>query len=431
MNYQETCSYLDHLPVFIPRKPAPGEELFNLDNIRILLKRLGNPEAKVPMVHVAGSNGKGSVCAYLTQILTESGLKTGFFSSPAITTRRDMIRIGNEIISRDDYARIISRIRSHAEAMEAAGEGSPSEFEIVTACAFTYFYENACRIAVIETGMGGRLDATNIIPAPALAVITPVSLEHTQVLGDTLSQIAGEKAGILKAGSRLLLCPQPEEAESVFLRTADALSIPVFRVPEAASVSFDDRGQDFVIEGMSEKFHTTLPAPYQIANAATAVKAALLLGQNGPAIPASALTEGVRKTSWPGRFEIVRRNPCVIVDGSHNPAGVKMLITSLDHLFPEKKIIFITGFLKDKNHDEMISDLLPRAKCFFTIDVPSPRTLPASVLAEEIAGHGGTAVPMNSISEAAVAALHEADPSDVICACGSLYSVGVLRRFFL
>ena len=491
MNYEETISYLRSLPPFIPRQLAPGEELFNLDNIRILLRRLGNPAKKLRFVHVAGSNGKGSVCAFLTQILTESGYAAGLFTSPAVMRPTEQIRIGTEEISREDYARFFTIVRRESEEMQKAAEGSPSEFEMLTAAAFLYFQERKCDIIVLEAGLGGRLDSTNIIPSPLLAVFTPVSLEHTGMLGDTLEKIAKEKAGIIKPGCAVLLGKQEEEARAVFEKAAYASDAPLYSAAQVKQTAGTFSGQEITLtappvpaasaseqffseissyaastalhsdfaasfaahepasNGVSSAFdmdsqierlyrelsgkplRLRLAAPCQADNAAAAISAAMLLSAMGYGrICADSIADGLRNTSWPGRFEVIHENPFIIVDGSHNPAGARTLAEGLKQLFPDKKITFIAGILRDKNYPDVFRELTPLAHCFMTVTPPSPRAFPAEDLALYLRENGCPADSFDTVDAAVSAALKKSGADDVICAFGSLYLVSAYKRAF-
>ena len=437
MNYCEAAAFLGSLPPFVPMRTAPGEDLFNLDKIRILLGMLGNPETKTRFVHVAGSNGKGSVSAFLQNILTEAGYRTGLYTSPSLVRLTERIRIGREEISGEDFARLTERIREESVKMDAAGQGFPSEFEILTAAAFLFFSEEHCDIAVLETGLGGRLDATNVIPAPLLSVITPISLEHTQVLGDTLAEIAREKAGIIKSGpeTEVLLAPQPEEARDVILRVCEARGVPSrdALLPLSGpgpSESRDLRTREFsvLIGGVRKTFRIGMVAPYQTGNACTALTAALILREKGFRIPDEALSRGLAGTRWPGRFEIFNGNPVMIVDGSHNPAGAETLGAALAAHFPGREVTFVAGILADKSWTGMIDRMLPLGRHFYAITPDSPRALPAAVLAEYVRGKGGIAEVCPDALSAVRAAVRTAGDGGVVCAFGSLYSVGALRE---
>ena len=411
MTYEEAAAYFAGIPPFVPRKVKPGEELFNLDLIRVLLMRLGNPEKKIAAVHITGTNGKGSTSAFLTQMLTEGGYKTGLYTSPAMTRITERIRIGLTEIPEAAFAAYAERVRAEAEKMAADGEGSPSEFEQVTALAFLYFAEEACDIAVIEAGLGGRLDATNVIPAPLLAIFTPVSFDHMEVLGDTLALIAAEKAGIIKPGTGAVLsAPQEEEVLQVLKGRAAEMGVP------------------FYTAGLPD-IDVPFAGSYQRDNASLAAAAVRLLADRFP-VSEAAVRRGAETMRWPGRYELLQTDPCVIADGAHNAAGVRTLMESLSGQYPGKRFIFITGVLADKQVDEMLDAAAPYAKMFFTVTPDSVRALPAEALCERLRERGLKAEACESAAAAVRRALDAADVSDVICAFGSFYFIGKVRSCF-
>lgn len=429
MTYEEAAAYFAGIPPFVPRKVKPGEELFNLDLIRVLLMRLGNPEKKIAAVHITGTNGKGSTSAFLTQMLTEGGYKTGLYTSPAMTRITERIRIGLTEIPEAAFAAYAERVRAEAEKMAAAGEGSPSEFEQVTALAFLYFAEEACDIAVIEAGLGGRLDATNVIPAPLLAIFTPVSFDHMEVLGDTLALIAAEKAGIIKPGTGAVLsAPQEEEVLQVLKGRAAEMGVPFY-----AAVLPDNAPGDVSLHEIILPDSTLRDVPfagsYQRGNASLAAAAVRLLADRFP-VSEAAVRRGAETMRWPGRYELLQTDPCVIADGAHNAAGVRTLMESLSGQYPGKRFIFITGVLADKQVDEMLDAAAPYAKMFFTVTPDSVRALPAEALCERLRERGLKAEACESAAAAVRRALDAADVSDVICAFGSFYFIGKVRSCF-
>lgn len=441
MTYEEAAAYFAGIPPFVPRKVKPGEELFNLDLIRVLLMRLGNPEKKIAAVHITGTNGKGSTSAFLTQMLTEGGYKTGLYTSPAMTRITERIRIGLSEIPEAAFAACAERVRAEAEKMAAAGEGSPSEFEQVTALAFLYFAEEACDIAVIEAGLGGRLDATNVIPAPLLAIFTPVSFDHMEVLGDTLALIAAEKAGIIKPGTGAVLsAPQEEEVLQVLKGRAAEMGVPFYAagVPDKDASSSAEPLPDNA-PGDVSLHETVLPdstlrdvsfaGSYQRGNASLAAAAVRLLADRFP-VSEAAVRRGAETMRWPGRYELMQTDPCVIADGAHNAAGVRTLMESLSGQYPGKRFIFITGVLADKQVDEMLDAAAPYAKMFFTVTPDSVRALPAEALCERLRERGLKAEVCESAAAAVRRALDAADVSDVICAFGSFYFIGKVRSCF-
>ena len=429
MTYEEAAAYFAGIPPFVPRKVKPGEELFNLDLIRVLLMRLGNPEKKIAAVHITGTNGKGSTSAFLTQMLTEGGYKTGLYTSPAMTRITERIRIGLTEIPEAAFAAYAERVRAEAEKMAAAGEGSPSEFEQVTALAFLYFTEEACDIAVIEAGLGGRLDATNVIPAPLLAIFTPVSFDHMEVLGDTLALIAAEKAGIIKPGTGAVLsAPQEEEVLQVLKGRAAEMGVPFYTAGLPDNAPGDASLHETVLPDSTLR-DVSFAGSYQRGNASLAAAAVRLLADRFP-VSAAAVRRGAETMRWPGRYELLQTDPCVIADGAHNAAGVRTLMESLSGQYPGKRFIFITGVLADKQVDEMLDAAAPYAKMFFTVTPDSVRALPAEALCERLRERGLKAEACESAAAAVRRALDAADVSDVICAFGSFYFIGKVRSCF-
>ncbi len=412
---------------FIDETRARGSRL-GLSRIMELMERLSNVHDLMPAIHIAGTNGKGSVSAYLSSILMAAGKKTGLFTSPAIGSENERIRIDNVPITDDEAAEVFSDVKSVCDEMEKAGSEHPTEFEIVTAAAFLFFYRKGCDIMVLETGMGGRLDSTNVIKKPLLSIITSISFDHTAFLGNTLSDIAAEKAGIIKENCPVLVQKQSEDAVTdVFKRKASLLNAKFHEVKTPFLISRDLSGQSFSVDGLSLK--TSLLGTYQLQNAATAVSAAKLLS-----IPDEAIRRGIEDTRWEARFELLRRDPLFFCDGGHNIEGAKVLYESLTTYFPGKKVIFISGVLKDKDYERMYEIMLPLAKCFFTVTPKSERALDAVELAALInrkAGQEELATPCSCVSEAIDLALKKADREDLICSFGSLYFQGEIRRIVL
>ncbi len=437
MTYQEFINYLAQMPSFSPQQIEVGKDPFNLDNITSLLSFLGNPHEKLKYIHIAGTNGKGSTSAFLNQILIESGYKVGIFTSPFVERFTEQIRINNQEISQENLAKIATKVCEMIEKMRYLELSLPSEFEIICSIAFLYFLEESCDIVILETGLGGRLDATNVIPAPLLAIITSISLDHTQVLGDTLEQIASEKAGIIKPGCDVLFYPQSPDAERVFQITCSEQNASLHKafLPKEAT-NYNLSGQTFDLQSDTgswefEQLRIPLLGHYQINNAAMAVNAAMILQEKGYEISDAQIYSGLEHTKWIGRFELIKKEPAVIIDGSHNEDGVMMLCESLHRYFPKKKIIFITGVLADKAYDKMMLSIIPLAKKFLTITPPSPRALSSDKLATFLNSHSANAEPFDSIHHAIQVALKEASQNDVICIFGSLYFLGEVRHLLL
>jgi len=420
MNYEEARKYIEGVAAF-------GSKL-GLDNITNLCRLLEDPQKRLKFVHVAGTNGKGSTVAYISSILINAGFKTGIYTSPFVERFSERIRINDEEISGEDFARHATRVRETAERMIAEGIGAPTEFELICAIAFLYFAENNCDICVLEVGMGGRLDATNVIDPPLLCCITPISYDHMEYLGDTPEKIAFEKAGIIKKGTNVLIYPQTPGVEKVFEEVCRERGAVFHKcvLPEGIKSSGID-GLEF--EYGEKVYETGLLGSYQINNAAMAISGARLLRSRGLKISEENIYEGIKAAVWHARFELLRKDPCVFIDGSHNVQGMETLAESIRLYFGEKKIILMIGILKDKEYGKMLDIILPFAKKVFTVTVPSPRALSAQELAEEAKKR--TEAEVRSVEdpeEALEETLKEAADSDVICACGSLYYVGIIRK---
>ena len=373
-----------------------------LDRIRRLLGRLGNPQEKLKFVHIAGSNGKGSTAAMLASVLSAAGVKTGLYTSPHLWRFHERFQVDGVPISGEDLAEIT------AQVLEAAED--ETEFELMTAIGMVYFLKAECDIVVLETGLGGRLDSTNVIPAPEAAVITHIGLEHTELLGDTVEKIAAEKAGIIKPGCSAVLYGQSREAEAAVERACGVVNVPLARTAPAEPVSSGLEGQSFTYRGKGP-YQIPLLGEYQVHNAAVV-----------------ALVRGLEQARWPGRLELARRGPDVILDGGHNPQCMEALARALGELYPGKKLIFLTGVLADKDWSTMMGELLPLAKEFYTITPDSPRAMPAAELAAYLEGQGAKATPCGSVREGLELALVFLPPEDVVCVTGSLYMIGEARH---
>ena len=443
MTVEETLSYLLNFPAWTPDAFHNGPAVSGLTPVKKLLARLGDPQDAVPCVHIAGTNGKGSTAAFLQEILTQAGLKAGLFTSPFLKHFSEEIRIGHTPIGDDDLAACTTRVRKAAEQLKKEEHISPTKFEIECSIAFLYFAEQNCDISVLEVGLGGRLDATNVVKKPELGIITTISLDHTEILGNTLTEIAAEKAGIIKEGMRILLYPQKDEMRSVIERICKerhAILIDA-KVPGQAK-AFNLDGQIFDLPDLSgtsgssdipglSDLHISLLGSYQIKNAAVAAQAALLLRETslskGSAISESAIRNGLTNTVWHGRFELLKKQPYIFLDGSHNAEGAVLLAESIRRYFPKRKVYFVTGVLADKDYEQMMRLIVPLSKCFFTIAPPSPRALSAGELAACIEKLGGCAAPYDTLESAIHAALLMAGNDDVVVISGSLYYIGTAR----
>lgn len=396
-----------------------------LSRTRELLKRVGDPHQKLKYVHITGTNGKGSTAAMVASVLAQAGLTVGLYTSPHLWSFHERFQVNGVPISDDALGRIAERVIQAGRGMEDPA----TEFELMTAVGMLYFLEAGCDLVVLEVGLGGRMDSTNVITAPEVAVITNIGLEHTRELGDTLAQIATEKSGILKPGCDAVLYHQSGEVEKVVSDACRRQGIPLTLTdPEGLRVLGSGReGQTFTYRDWGT-FHISLLGRYQLYNAATALEVVAALVRRGWRISEEAVTRGLRAAVWPARMELVRRNPDMILDGGHNPQCMGALRRALEELYPNRKILFMTGVLSDKDYPSMLGELLPLSKGFVTITPDSDRALSAGELAQYLRQAGAEAQPCGSVSEGIRTVLDLAQPDDVVCVCGSLYMIGEARH---
>lgn len=406
-----------HEQAWIGRTPG-------LDRTRELLGRLGTPHMGLKFVHITGTNGKGSTAAMVSSVLRKAGLKTGLYTSPHLWHFGERFQVNGAPIADEDLGRITETVLEAARDMTDPA----TEFELMTAVAMVYFKEQRCDIVVLEVGLGGRLDSTNIIPAPEVAVITNLGLEHTEQLGNTIPLIAKEKAGIIKTGCRCVLYHQSREAEEVVEEVCreKGVELTVTDLDSLQVLEAGARGQRFTYRGT--EYHIPMVGSYQVRNAATAIETVEALRRGGWNITGEALQKGLSSASWPGRMELAHKAPDLIIDGGHNPQCMQALAQSLEQLFPGRKIHFLVGVMGDKDYPDMMGSLLPLAHSFVTITPDSPRALSAGDLAAFLEGKGAKATPCESVEEGLHTVLDQCAPEDVICACGSLYMVGELRH---
>ena len=340
-------------------------------------------------------------------------------------TFHERIRVDGRMISDEYLGRLTAQVRPAAESMDEP----PTEFELITAIALLYFLQCSCDIVVLEVGLGGRLDSTNVIPAPEVAVITNIGLEHTQELGNTCALIAHEKSGIIKPGSSAVLYHQSREVEEVVEGACKAADCPLtITAPDTLEVLETGRdGHTFRYRGKGP-YHISLLGRHQLYNATVALDTVWAMEARGWKIDDQAVTLGLQKAVWPARMELARRSPDVLLDGGHNPQCMAALHTALEELYPGKKIIFLTGVLGDKDYPDMVGEMLPLAKSFVTITPDSPRALTAQELADYLGSLGAQAQPCETTAQGLEQALELAGPEDVVCACGSLYMIGEVRH---
>ena len=417
MTGQEAIAYIHS---YNWEKHAPG-----LYRIRELMEKLGNPQKDLKFIHVAGTNGKGSTCALLDSVLRAAGYRVGLNTSPYIMTFHERIRVDGEMISDEALATLVERVRPAAEAMEE----HPTEFELITAIALLYFKEQKCDIVVLEVGLGGLMDASNVIDVPEVAVITAMGMDHVAFLGPTLRDIAGEKAGIIKKGGTVVSyggCPEADEV--FFLRCADMgahLTEVDFSVLQHVELGLEGAKFDF---GVLRGLRIPLAGTYQIRNAVLAVTALEVLREKGWQITEDEIYTGLAAAQWAGRFEVLSQRPAFLLDGAHNAHGMRAAVESLKALLPEQKLILVLGILADKDAEEMLDLLEPLAERVFAVRPDSPRAMEAKDLCRLLAERKVPATPCESVEEAVAFAVEAAGEEGAVCALGSLYMSGAVRR---
>lgn len=412
MTYEEAIKYIHGVSNFFCK---PG-----LDRIRELCEGLGNPQKKLRFIHVAGTNGKGSVCAMLNSVLCKAGYKVGLYTSPYVREFNERMRVNSKNIPNETLARITEKVKAVAEKMA----DSPTEFELITAIAFEYFLEEGCQVVILEVGMGGRLDATNIIDAPLLSVITGIAIDHTAFLGDTIEQIAGEKAGIIKENSVTLFGGENRTAEAVIAKECVKMQSVLCKTDysklKIKSMSLD--GSCFDYRNRCD-VKLSLLGSYQPKNAAIVLDAIDNLSGIGLKVSEDDLRQGLLEAKWPARFEIIGRDPLIIFDGAHNPQGICAAVDSIKKYFGEEKVVIVSGVLRDKDFRAIAESLSNVAERVFTITPDNPRALSAREYAEVISKKGVSATPCDSIEEAlALAKDHARSSGKALFCLGSLYT---------
>ena len=420
MNYTETLSWIHGTERF-------GSRL-GLGRMGRLLHRMGDPHLKVPFIHVAGTNGKGSTTNLIASALTAGGFKTGKFISPYILEFRERMQIDGQMIPEETLAALATRLRPIAEEFKAAGD-PVTEFELVTVLGLCWFAEQNCDIAVLEVGLGGRLDATNIIPPPVVAVITRIDYDHTAILGDTLSAIAGEKCGIVKRGSTVISYPdQSVEALAVIRRRTEEENDPLL-LPDLSQLTVLSSGlcgSRFCYRG--EKYSIPLPGPHQVLNAVTALEALKALSDTRFAVSPQEIAAGFAAARFPARLELLRQSPPVLLDGAHNPNGGRALCDAVKSLGLHH-LTAVVGMLRDKDCLPVLQMMAPYCARMIVTTVPNPRSYPA----EEFAGLARSVCPRVTVcpdcQEAARLAL--AEGGNGVLVFGSLYLASAVRPVML
>lgn len=417
MNYEEAMNFIQNTNKF--------GSVLGLDNIRELLERLGNPQDQLRVVHIAGTNGKGSTLAFLAGIFRESGYRAGRYVSPASFSYEERFRINEENISKKDLCFYMEKIKNVAEEMVKDGLSHPTMFEIETALSFLYFLDKKVDVVLLETGMGGRLDATNVVKKPIATVIASIGMDHMQFLGDTLEKIASEKAWIIKEGCPVISYDNTKEVNEVIKNKAKQMHAKVTFVNSAGIRVLQEslNGESFSYRSSDGRWYEKIEIPllgrHQINNAALALETLNVI-KNYYCISDFQTEDGMRKTIWRGRIEILEREPMVICDGAHNPDGAKSLLSFLQNNFTNQRLIYIMGVLSDKDYEQMVQILAPAADKIYTVAPDNPRALSSRELCNCISKYHQNVEERQRLAECLSEVRQKAEKDDVIIICGTL-----------
>ncbi len=432
MTYDDAIQYIRSVQ---SRGSKPG-----LSRMRHLMEKLGNPQKKCKFVHVVGTNGKGSFCCMLSNILRCAGYKTGLFTSPHMVKINERMKIDGVDISDEELSELLAEVIPLAESMQ---DDLPTEFEIMTAIGFMFFARHNVSIVVLEAGLGGEKDSTNIIDAPELAVVTNIGLDHVAYLGDTFEQIAATKAKIIKPGCDALFYGQNMEAQEAIQARCDEVGVQL-SVPDYSRISqplWDQNGSSFIWSG--PRWHISLIGIHQIYNAVMVLEAVRILRDRGWRIDMDTMDQGLRQTYWPGRFEVLQRHqeateteayrPAVITDGGHNPQGVAATVKTLQEIYPEQKYIYVMGVMADKDVTEILDTMLPHGVKVFTVRPHNTRSMDAELLADKIRAWGAEAEACESVADGVAKAVDLATQMGQgipVVAIGSLYMYSDVKKCF-
>lgn len=435
MNYEETMSYIKYTA-----NKFGGN--YGLSRTEKVLDLLDNPHKKIKCIHVAGTNGKGSTSSMISKILTEAGYKVGLYISPYLEEFEERIQINGQNIPKEDLCEIITEMADVVDKVAALGYEHPTEFEIVTSSAFLYFYRQKVDYAVIEVGLGGRLDSTNVI-TPVVSVITSISYDHMNILGDTLTEIAKEKAGIIKPEIPVILYPQEEESEKVieeFSKLNNSKLIKVSKdsvkllnnevLQKESSVFCGNYYQQIEVKTQQDKYNINLSllGKHQLLNCATAISCIEELSNQGAVVSKENILNALSNIKWKGRLEVMSQNPLVVIDGAHNSDGIRRLKESVEKYFKYKKMVLILGILADKEVERMVSTIASMASKIITVTPHSDRAELSNTLKDVVYKHNQNCESIEDYETAYMKALSYCDKDDMLLISGSLYMIGDMRK---
>ena len=426
MNYNECIHYLEEEVGF---GSVPG-----LERIQALCDKLGNPEKKLSVIHVAGTNGKGSAVAMLSSILQEAGYRVGTYTSPHLESYNERFLINGQQISDDDFAKEITLMKEACAELKEEGQAVPTLFEIVTGAAFHYFAEQKVDILILEVGLGGKYDATNIVPTPLLSLIMSISIDHTDFLGNSIEEIASEKAGIIKKNCPVVLYSQDKMVYNIMWTKAQEANAP-FYCSEKAEVHISSQTLEGTVFSIKTDLlnladlELSLLGSYQINNCITVLEACAVLQEKGLTLSEESIRIGLKNARWAGRMEICGKAPLVILDGAHNADGIFQLANSVKTYFKNEKVTLILGVLGDKEYDKMAEYILPHADTVILTEPHSERKLDVFSLARSISDHDGMIYTEKEIEAAFEKAVSVTPADGIILCCGSLYMIGAMRTY--
>ena len=409
-----------------------------LKNIKYLLFLLGNPHQKLNIIHVGGTNGKGSTSSLICSILKSAGFKVGLYTSPHLVDFTERMKINYRSINQKKVATLLERIKPLVEKVAHTPYYThPTFFEVITAMAFIYFFEEKVDFLVLEVGLGGRLDATNVCE-PLISVITHIDYDHMDKLGNSLEEIAREKGGIIKSGGIVITSNQFEKADQEINKIAQQRNSIIYKVGREIKyeiIKSDLKGIIFNLHGIYNNYinlHIPLLGRHQAENAATAITAVEALKIKGICISKKAIRDGLEKVKWPGRLEIIQKNPILILDGAHNPNGVKVVRQTLEEIFCYHRLVLVLGIFADKDYKKMIKIIAPLADLIIATKAKNPRATPPQIIAKEAAQYidRNKIMVTKNIPQAINCAIFNSHKDDLICITGSLYTIGEAKRYF-
>ncbi|NLK37067.1 MAG: bifunctional folylpolyglutamate synthase/dihydrofolate synthase [Epulopiscium sp.] len=426
MQYNEAISYINQI--------TPLGFRLGLERIQALLDAIGNPEKKLRCIHVAGTNGKGSACAMLKSILTEAGYRTAVYTSPHLEDYTERFEVNGVPITKEEFAQEVAYLIPFCKTLEEDVVGHPTVFELLTAVAFHYFAAQQVDIVLLEVGLGGRFDATNVIEAPLLSLIMSIGMDHMDYLGNTIEEIASEKGGIIKENSPTVLYSQSDVVYNKIAEICKNKSSHLYYVKKNhIKVLKQDLSQ--TVFSVTNEFFSypnitlSLLGTYQIENCCAVLLACHVLQSQGISITEKAILNGIKNACWNGRMELIQKNPTVIIDGAHNVDGIEMLVTSIIHYFSSKNITLLLGVLEDKEYNKMVQAILPYVKTIVLTEPHNERKLSVAQLEKELSHWQGNVYKNPDIGQAYSLALQLTPPEDVLICCGSLYMIGKLRTY--